>query len=197
MSSTWAAKLDTLHTSLTTGTRMANLDNLSVNVNTLGTAANLALAAKENTPLLDTPIASGFIPADATTGSQAIGHLYGCGIITTDINNATTTVTYTGQGVLEFCALGNISAGSNESLTLVIDGVTVFASGSFLGNATVEIIVCPVGAANRAWYWTGSALSSVGSMALGAVPFKTSFTITAIGTTSSNGYLYYKYRKTA
>ena len=133
LTATWAAKLDTLAADYTTA-RATKLDNLSVNVNTLATASNLALTAKEDTPLLDTPIANG-IATPVSFGLTAYN--YYNAVMLGDWSTTTSTTfddlangTYTGKGVLKGVAfmVASDSGGSRTgTLEIIIDGVTALS----------------------------------------------------------------------
>lgn len=133
LTATWAAKLDTLAADYTTA-RATKLDNLSVNVNTLATASNLALAAKEDTPLLDTPIANGI----ATPVSFSLtAYSYYNAVMLGDWSTTTSTTfvdlangTYTGKGVLKgaaFMVVSDAGASRTGTFEIIIDGVTVLS----------------------------------------------------------------------
>lgn len=51
LNATWAGKLDTIHTALTVGTRMANLDKLDANVSTTGKSRSQVLTGSGNWPV--------------------------------------------------------------------------------------------------------------------------------------------------
>ena len=133
LTATWAAKLDTLAADYTTA-RATKLDNLSVNVNTLATASNLALAAKEDTPQLDPPKTSGIATPVAF---NLTGYNYFNGDICGGFSYTSNTTfvdlaagTYTGQGLLKgaaFMVVSDAGASRTGTFEIIIDGVTVLS----------------------------------------------------------------------
>lgn len=192
LSSTWAGYLTTIHTGLTTGTRMANLDKLNITGN-VASAADVSALSALNSPVLKPPIAGGITANTAVNvGLLSTAH----SLFDIQSTNSTTSyidvVNYTGSGVVEFCAFQSYggAAGQTSDLDIIIDGITVYSGTSATtGSADVNTRV-PIGSIDTYSIYTYASP--------GAVPFKTSLQIRhkRTGTTTAS-IVVCKYRKTS
>ena len=166
---------------------------------TTAQAAQLSASAKEDSPLLDVPIADGLMYRDAVTVFGVVAP-NGVNIATTNNTSWVDVVNYTGAGVIEYLAFACFDSTRTMDFELLIDGVSITSvSQTGHANGYGRLIV---GTHAEQKYYTGSALSQWFPMiSLGAVPFKTSLQIrhkvkTASGSTG-NFETHYRYRKTA
>lgn len=187
-----AAKLDNLDAAVST---RAAADTAVSNANYTATRAgyldhlNMAagkIAAAEDSPLLDVPIANGLV-GEATTAvsSTNMGLVSGVSQAGTNSTTLANVVNYTGQGVLEFCTTykpANATATARQ--VIIIDGVTV----SDLTTTT-----------NQYAFVTGAGAFIPGSapvIALSQIPFKASLQIQHSSSDGTSIGTYYKYRRT-
>ena len=175
LTSTWAAKLDALRTGLT-DVRMGYLDKLNITGN-VASSAEAAACAQTTDPMLAVPTllcngattvvdqwsttnygwwapAAPFRSADATTTSW------------TDVLNVS------GKGVLEMVA-GRLQAHATSTgqIQIIIDGMTVWDSGTIPNASNSFSTTVPVGAMRMFYSGAGISLSA---MASEGIPYRTS-----------------------
>ena len=200
LTSTWAAKLDTLHDSRITSARAGYLDKLNItgvvpsaNDYTATRAGYIdklnitGVVSREDTPLLDIPIASGLMATSANIIGGSVGG-FAIGVTATTLAATTSNqdiINYTGQGVLQLVAV-NVTAAVAVTVDVIIDGVTV---GTATTGAASLSAVCPVGAM--------TVTADFQAIALDSVPFKTSLQVRIRAASSTTANYAFKYRKTA
>ena len=187
LTSARAAKLDNLDT--TVGSRAPASTALSNVVWTDGRAGNLDTVLLKTHPLVAPPIA--LIPsspaASLNTGYDYLARVAGLASGSTSSTTYVDIVNYSGQGVLEFCAL-MANGTPTVSMKLIIDGVEVGAISASASSSN----------------YSGKPLAGLfaietagGSISLSQIPFYSSLVIQAKVSTTGSSLVYYKYRKTA
>ena len=136
--------------------------------------------------ILDTPpIASGLVGDGRCALAWSPTLWAGFDLSTNATTSYVDAVNYSGRGVLEFCTCRGV--GATAQIQIIIDGVTVYDSGTI----TADQNVCPVGATGLAY--TGT--SYVTPAGLSAVPFTTSLQIRHKTISAGSSTTVYKYRK--
>ena len=198
LTSTWAAKLDTLHDSRLTATRAGYLDKLNLSGkatdDAVWTSARAGYLDKVNIdPTRDAPIAADF-PVPLTSGADTYAPyinnfdyrmVMGCVQATTTSTSLVDVVNITGSGVLNFVVAG--ASNSTLQIQVIIDGVTV-ADLTGTGSALYARVI--VGAV------IGSTTVPTG-ITFDQIPFKSSLVIKHRNTSGATTTTYYKLRRTS
>jgi len=187
LTSARAAKIDNLDAAVTT--RAAASTALSNAVWTDARAGKLDNAAQNTDPYLAAPIE--LVPsnpaASLDTGYNYLARVAGLASGSTSSTSYVDIVNYSGQGVLEFCAV-MANGTPTVSMQLIIDGVNVgsvsvsASSGNYSGKPLVGLFAIE---------------SAGGAISLSQIPFHSSLVIQAKVSTTGSSLVYYKYRKTA
>jgi len=175
MTATWAAKLDALRTGLT-DTRMGYLDKLNITGN-VASSAEAAACAQAVDPMLAVPtlLCNGATTVADQWGTTSYGWLappapFRSADATT--TNWTDVINVAGKGVLEMVA-GRLQAHATSTgqIQIIIDGTTVWDSGTIPNAANSFSTTVPVGALRTFYNGAGISLSAIPGE---GIPYRTS-----------------------
>lgn len=202
LSAPWAAKLDAIHTGLSAGTRMANLDKLALTGkatdDAVWTNAHADKVALINTLSGAVPKLNGLLTTKANFrhGSSAAAGITRAGAVTmvSTVNNTyKTLLSISGSGLISFLSVLGPTNNmvSLDGVKITVDGVVIYEDTiGVVGDGTYGWGVCPIGMCVTDEVTPPNIIALAHGL---PVPFKTSFLVEVKTNAASSGPNIYGY----